>query len=193
MPRDYANRSKPSPRRNSAQKTKARSGGVPGWAGLLAGLALGLALAAWVYTRPLVPQRQAVTQPPPDALPAVEIPPPAEDRFTFYESLTEDGLVIPDASTDRPAQPAAAASAAEPKAARYVIEVASFRERNNADSQKASLALLGIESRVEPVTRTDGSTLFRVTIGPDSDRARVERHMAQLADNGIEGLLVRQP
>lgn len=184
MARDYATRGKPASRKH-ARGTKS-GGGVPGWAALLAGLALGLAVAAWVYIRTPTPSRPADAGSVPAAAdPALEIPSPGEPRFTFYKLLPSEEVVIPDA----PEEKLEGSSAKD--GATYLIQVASFRERAEADRQKARLALLGIESKVETVTVNNRDTYYRVRIGPERDRAEIERLMAQLSENGIEALLVR--
>ena len=74
---------------------------------------------------------------------------------------------------------------------RYIIHVASFRAQDDAERQKASLALIGIESRIESVTIDDKDTYYRVRVGPENDWRKVQSTMARLDENGIEALLIK--
>ena len=76
-------------------------------------------------------------------------------------------------------------------AASYIIQVASFRDREEADRQKADLALLGVESRIETVTIDNAETFYRVRVGPLKDFGKVQIISNRLADNGIQALVVK--
>ena len=214
MARDYAPRNR-APRRSSGSKKKSSGGG---WTMLILGLSIGLAVAAFVYTQRPTP---VIVQAPPEA-PAegggrsdngkVKIPPKEKPRFTFYELLPGQEVVVPpDAKADTaarpeprsadkpatangqptgPATPAAPADTA-PATGTYLIQVASFRSEAEADEQKAQLALIGVEARIEKVTIDNKDTYYRVRIGPVSSLQRAQATLAQLESNGINGLLVR--
>ncbi len=183
MSRDYANR-KPAASRQARNR-----GAVPSWLWALGGLSLGLAVAAFVYIgRPVAR--------PPGAAPAVvaveakkpvPVPPKEPTRFSFYEMLPSYEVVIPGAKSEKGKDTAPAI--AQP--GEYIIQVGSFRSRAEADSQKAKLALVGIESRVEQVTIDDKDTWFRVRIGPEKDQAKVQALLARLAENSIQSYLVK--
>ena len=211
MPRDYAQRT-PSPRRHT-RRAKSRDGAasVPGWVWLIAGLSFGLAVAAFVYIRrPMAPPapidagagdaatatverevpRAARTRGgKPEALP---LPPKQKDRFTFYEILKNQEVVLPPdaAKAAQPPKPPPSASTA-PGGGSYIIQVASYRAQTEAEKQKAQLALLGIEARIESVTIDGKDTFYRVRIGPERDWARVQATMTRLDANGIQALLVK--
>lgn len=188
MARDYA------PHNRSSGRKK---GGLPAWVWLFSGLALGAGIASFVYiARPAAPMKlipgmpdpQAEAPPPAGPAPAQE---PAADkrRFTFYELLPSQEVVIP----AEPAPPAGKPAQKSPAAsgARYVIQVASYRKPTDAESHKAQLALLGIESRVEKVTIDNRDTYYRVRVGPERDLARAQALVAELKANGMDGLLVK--
>lgn len=207
MARDYAHRSSGS-RRPARGKPRA-SAGVPGWIWMVAGLSFGLAVAAFVYIeRPASPpppaaSAPAATAPKPtagkDGKPAaVPLPPKEKERFTFYELLKNQEVVLPsDAAkspeppkTPAPSNPATPAPAGAEDGS-YIIQVASYRSQAEAEKQKASLALLGIESRIESVTIDGKDTFYRVRIGPDGNWKHVQATMSRLESNGIQALLVK--
>lgn len=198
MARDYAQRG------GGRKQARGRSsgGGTPGWIWLVVGLAIGLAFAAFVYIkRPagsLTAQREDVeavkvekdaprtATKPKKEREALTLPPKEKERFTFYELLPNQEVVVPRnevAKADATKPPADAAS--------YIIQVASFRDREEADRQKADLALLGVESRIETVTIDNAETFYRVRVGPLKDFGKVQIISNRLADNGIQALVVK--
>ena len=197
MARDYASRG---PRRSQVQQR----GQLPGWAWLVFGLSMGLAVAAFVYiSRPAGAMREdavVLTGKPADAVPAktrngrLALPPEEKERFTFYKNLKEQKVYIPRDERPpppRPATPAAAATApAAPAQELFLIQVASFRASAEAEKEKARLALVGVESRIEKVTVDDRETYFRVRVGPMSVE-RAQAALARLQENGFNGIVVK--
>lgn len=200
MARDYAQRGG-----NRRQQARGRSGGggsgggMPGWIWLAAGLSLGLAVAAFVYVSrpPVQPLMQAgdAAEAQPEATPgrkkgaAIPLPPKEKARFTFYEILRDQEVVVPKEQAQASAPPGAPPAVASEGS--FVIQVASYRSQAEADRQKAALALLGVEARIESVTIDGKDTYYRVRIGPDSNWPRVQTTMARLEENGIEALLIK--
>jgi cell division protein FtsN len=185
MSRDYANR-KPSMRQTRNTRS---GGGMPGWLWALAGLSLGLVVAAVVYIRRPIEkspaQVAAVTAPEPKK--PIAVPPKETPRFSFYEMLPSYEVVIP--GNTKSGKKDAAPAIAGP--GEYIIQVGSFKSRGEADAQKAKLALLGVEARVEQVTIDNKDTWFRVRIGPEKDQAKVEQLVARLAENSIDSYLMK--
>lgn len=204
MGRDYVARNRrPSP----------KPAGLPGWVWLVAGLSMGLVVAAVVYIgrptepMPMAPAAGAAKLAPQPAKPKVEIPPKEDPRFDFYTLLEKEQVVVP-AQTE-PAQaekklpprdvapPAPAASA--PAAAgtstseQYLIVAGAFREQNNADEHRARLALAGIESSIERIQGQDNGIWHRVRIGPEQSLARAQAVLSKLQSNGFEGRVVKLP
>ena len=61
----------------------------------------------------------------------------------------------------------------------YLIQVGSFADVKEADAQKAKLALLGVESRVEKVTIDNSKTWYRVRIGGFATHEEAQRFAAE--------------
>jgi cell division protein FtsN len=87
-----------------------------------------------------------------------------------------------------PAAPSAPANAADPFD--YVIQVGAYRTSNDADAQKAKLALMGLDAKVSERDQA-GRTVYRVRLGPFADKAAAERIRTRLEGSGIENTLVR--
>ena len=165
---------------------------MPGWIWGLAGLCGGLAVAAYVYiSRPV---ERAPADAPAAAVPgakpagnrAIPLPPKQPARFSFYEILPSYEVVIPRDSAD----PKSSKRPALAEPGSYVVQVGSFHERRQAEEQKAQLALLGVESRLEKVTIDNDQVWYRVRIGPEKDLARVHSIMTRLSENRVDSFLV---
>lgn len=195
MARDYAPRS---PRRRAPARGRARpKQGLPGWLWMVVGLSLGLMVAAAVYIqRPAEPaggEPRAADRAAPASTTARRaspaLPPKEKPRFSFYEVLPSYEVMIPQQNDAAVGGKPAAMPAIGP--GRYVIQAGSFRRQGDAESQKAKLALLGIESHVESVTIDHRDTVYRVRIGPIEDPELVQRTMQRLNANGVDNLLMR--
>lgn len=187
MPRDYAHRD------GGGRQTS--SGGLPGWVWLLVGVAVGFAGAVGYYiSRPAHVEAalEKVTEKKPGKK-QITIPPKEPSRFAFYELLPNYEVVIPKEQLRKEAKPAPAPGAAPGSAGQYLIQVGSFRDRREAEQQKANLALLGVESRVEKVTIDNDQTWYRVRIGPERDQRRVEGILARLEENDIKAMVMMVP
>lgn len=67
------------------------------------------------------------------------------------------------ANGKKPAEPAPVPAAKSD--AIYFLQVGAFNKRADADAQKASLAIQGIQSQLSEIS-SDGNTLWRVRVGP---------------------------
>ena len=135
------------------------------------------------------------------ALPSFTAVAPAEKpRYDFYKILPgggEAGTGKPPAAAapQAPAQPPSAAAASTARsgatAEPYFIQVGSFQNPADADNHKAQLAIIGLESSVEPTTLPDKGTWYRVRIGPFTKLEDINRVRQMLAQNGIKSTLVK--
>lgn len=206
MARDYA-KSHPSKgaRRPSASRRGGSSGSMPGWVWLVLGLSIGLVIAAIVYVskpRPVLPptppaaaaaagKAGATTSGPSTPTGQIPLPPKQPSRFSFYELLPSYEVVIPreDAKASSKSGKPTTAEIAAP--GQYLIQVGSYRTRDEADRARANLALLGVESKIEQVTIDQSETWFRVRIGPEGSLAKAQETLERLDENGIKGVLVK--
>src|SRR5690606_2320589 len=102
MPRDYARKTRPAPRRKAPPKRQ-----LPGWLWLFIGGILGGFITFLVYIWDIAPPPSQVVKPPT----ATEAPPPADvdnktpkPRFDFYKLLQESEVIVP---ATEPVQPTA--------------------------------------------------------------------------------------
>ena len=171
---------------------------APGWVWMLLGLSLGLVVAAAVYVsdrrvnlQSAVPAPTQTPQPQRREEPAPETPmaPHPATRFDFYEILPKFEVVVPEVESQaRPDR--VATSVGDPGS--YVLQAGSFRASGDAERMRATLALLGIESRIQKVT-IDTNDFHRVRIGPMSDLEQLNGVRRRLWDAEIEVLLIKVP
>ncbi len=198
MTRDYKPRSGRSDRRKA----------TPGWIWLLAGLALGLAVALIVYQfrgstpdQPVpaqldLPGEQADEAAGPTAAngktgehPAEQaLPPPPKPRFDFYTILPEMEVVVPEEEIK--GRPKGGVPQVD-QPGTYYLQAGSFRAFDQADRLKAQLALLGLHAGIETVTVNKNETWHRVRVGPYKNLDDLNRARALLKENSMAAVLVK--
>ena len=185
--------------------------------GLLVGLALALGVALYVTKVPVpfvnkVPQRTAeqdaaeaeknrhwdpnsplagknVPRPAPavpsPASAAVPTPPPV--AATPPAGARDPAAILADRpqAAARPVQPT---PAGDPFA--YFVQVGAFVRPEDAEQQRARLAMLGYEAKVTEREQS-GRTMFRVRIGPFDRKDDADGAKDKLAGAGVESALVR--
>ncbi|WP_367066536.1 SPOR domain-containing protein [Oryzisolibacter sp. LB2S] len=72
----------------------------------------------------------------------------------------------------------------------YFVQAGAFRTQQDADAQRAKLAMLGWEARVSE-REANGRTVFRVRIGPFGKRDDAESLKQKLDGAGVDSALVR--
>lgn len=180
-----------------------RGGGIPGWVWLFCGVTVGLlmAMGTYIVTRPVgrhmstvqqtLPTPSKVRQHPSVAKKSPSQPstsPGSKPRFAFYNMLPNYEVVIPQRQYRSPAQKA---HPQVDQGGSYVIQVASFKDMKSADQEKAKLALLGIESKIQKATADNGETWYRVRVGPSQDTKRLNHVLSLLQQNHVDSLVMR--
>lgn len=72
----------------------------------------------------------------------------------------------------------------------YFVQAGAFRTADDAESQRAKLAMLGIEALVSEREQS-GRTVYRVRVGPFNQKALADLTREQLEVNGMDAALVR--
>jgi cell division protein FtsN len=195
MSRDYKHR---------AHNRRKRDRGFPPWLGTIGGLLIGLFVAFLVFIRmqaspveqvfvketlPTPPQQQAPDDKhDADKKAADATPVPPKPRFDFYTLLPEMEVVVPDQEiTGKPEQ--GVKQVEQPGT--YFLQVGSFRNGEQADSFKAELALLGLETSIQKVTIDNNTTWHRVRVGPFSDLDALNKARRLLSQRNVDSTLVK--
>ena len=185
---------------------RAQRGGT--LAGLMVGLVLGLAVAVAValfVTQGSLPFVNKVGRPgdriepkggglPPDPNKPLQgkdrpVVPPPDAAPAAEGKAGETKAAEPRADEPRAEEPRAAEPA--PERAAYLLQAGSFKTVDDAEAQRARLALLGYEARVLSAD-VNGQTVYRVRLGPFGKVDDVNQAKSRLADNGIESAVMRQ-
>ncbi len=72
----------------------------------------------------------------------------------------------------------------------YFVQVGAYRSQGEADSQKARMALIGLDAKVSEREQA-GRTVYRVRLGPFDDKAAAERVRTKLESAQIENTILR--
>lgn len=198
MARDYKNsRSSDTPRRRGPAKGKAAPR-TPGWVWLLTGLGVGLLVALSVYlynrnheatlekTAAKMESNKNREQANPKKPTAVEPLKGEEPRFDFYTLLPNQEVVIPENEILEEQQKLEAKNTVI-----YTLQAGAFRSSSDADTLKARLAMLGIESGIVSVTNEEG-TKYKVRIGPLASSRDMNRIRNRLNSNNISTIVLRE-
>jgi cell division protein FtsN len=196
------------------KKRRSRSGGGT-LLGILVGLLVGLAVAvaaALYMTKSSVPfvdkvKRPVGASPAADAAAKGEVPdpnramqkgrPPPLDVPSANPApgappVASTTPALPPVATAPPSVPAAP-SGGEPAGDRssYLLQAGAFKGQEDAEGMKAKLALIGFEARIV-TAEVNGTTFYRVRVGPYGQIEDMNRARSRLAENGIEASVVRQ-
>lgn len=131
--------------------------------------------------------------------------PGEEKRFSFYEILPGKEEVIDPRQAQDAAKTGDGKSASDPNKAgavdaksagdapkeQYFLQAGAFGAAGDADNQKAKLALMGFEARVETVDIEGKGAMHRVRLGPYGRLDDINRVRATLASNGVDAALIR--
>ena len=72
----------------------------------------------------------------------------------------------------------------------YFVQAGAFRAAEDAESQRAKLSLMGVESKVTEREQA-GRTVWRVRVGPFNSKADADKAKERLDGSGMESALVR--
>lgn len=179
MARDYKHRKRPAKRKK-------------GTSSFGSGLTIGLAIALIVHLyhlgkRPEAEPVEAVTQ----EKPAAQEPAATDDSdifYDFYEMLPDDDVFLTEETSPGSTGRAATASSA---GAAYYLQAGSFKNHADADSRKATLALLGVSANIQRITIDDNQTWHRVLVGPINDANELSSLRSRLGSENIETMTWR--
>jgi cell division protein FtsN len=131
-------------------------------------------------------------------------------RFTFYEELARPNTVAPAApevkTPLKPASPAetgsslggapppdrsAKAVGADARDFIYFLQAGAFQTQEDADNQKAKIALSGYEARVRVAETPDKGRVHRVRMGPYPTLEEATDVLENLKEGGISATVIK--
>jgi cell division septation protein DedD len=189
MSRDY----KPAPRESSSNK------GSPILIGFLIGLLVGVGISVGVaifikggdspFLSKESPKIVDDSQSIPSALPEDEgtNDKGEKPRFDFYTILPGTETQVTEQQIKEKEAEATLSKATES----YFLQVGAFQSEQEADNQKAKLALLGLEAIVQTATIPDKGVWHRVRVGPFTDVEQINKARGELVENGFNADLIK--
>jgi len=182
--------------RKTTKKRTARKAGhkrpVPGWIILLSGVLSGLLLAVFIYVKGWVPEPIQNTQNPVPGV-AQEAVKPVEDvsksvskkpDYDFYSVLPEMEVVIPKEELEQQV-------ARDSKEYSYILQVGSFKNRNDAEELKARIAFSGQIAHIQEID-VNGTQYHRVRVGPFDSSREADKQKRQLEQGGHKPLVLKE-
>ncbi len=176
---------------------------TPGWVWLLAGMIVGLAVAAVLYLQGadrmgqdpgwLTHGEPSRSEPARETAPRAAAPAQETSRFQFYELLPSDEVRIPRPAPEQPSTvrptpaPAPVPQTTPGTGGGVLLQTGSFRQFAQADEMKARLALVGLQANIREV-RVNGQRFHRVYLGPFASETQVNSVMERLRSENIEVL-----
>lgn len=136
----------------------------------------------------LLPESEVIL---PQALEETPPPAPAQKPVTPEEAAKIDAARAEAALNGQVPPPPPPVIAAAPVATQFFLQAGSFRRRDDADSLRAQIILLGQNVRVETGTVRE-ETWHRVLVGPFASREQLASAQKTLAASGFSNLLLQQ-
>jgi len=107
-----------------------------------------------------------------------------------------DKTVPPSAASATTPTPIAPAETAQPAAAdggkdSYLLQIASFKARPDAERLKGQLALLGVQTQIQQVTINGKDTYHRVRAGPFTGKDSVNKTRTLLKGKGLDPIAIK--
>ncbi len=190
MPRDYKNRV-------NGNNTRKKKKPIPGYWWLLTGLLIGgfIMFLSDLEDSANTPTTQAKTTPVQNDVrdvkkPTKNVAKPIESntpRFDFYQILPDMEIVIPEHEIEERRR---LEGTGKSRPGTFIIQIGSFRKAHQADTLKARIALLGIESVVQTVNQS-GSIWHRVKSGPYTSFRQVDKIQNRLHHNNIDSIAIK--
>lgn len=128
---------------------------------------------------------------PPQPAAASAVPPEAATAPTTAAELKQPAAgkpaAAPATAVPEPVQPTAQLAKGE----QFLIQVAAFRSRRDAEQRVAALTLAGLSARVEQVTIDNKDTWFRVRLGPYGSAGAASAAQQSLKAQGFSGVVMK--
>lgn len=171
--------------KKNSHKTKNAGGTLIGmFIGLVLGVVMCSAVVLYLNKTPLPFNLNAQNNKAPQRTQPLKMSNPTGDnRFSFYDILP--GKTEAQGGNAK----VAGLQAIAPKINQYFVQTGSFARANEADNQKAQLALMGLEANIQQLIVKD-QNFYRVRLGPFTEKEAKATHN-ELLNAGIAAQVVQ--
>jgi len=188
--------------RKMAKKNKSSSTPLPGWVWMITGLFIGLFVAFLIHLKDNYPgftlpqssntEKQSSRHAPDTRKTKRDnIHAAPKTQFDFYTILPEMEIAVLDTEINSNS----GKSTAFKHDSKFILQAGSFKKLSQADEMKASLALLGVQAKIQTVTinnaNNKATTWHRVRLGPYDSLGEMNKIRSRLRKNKIEALLLK--
>ena len=116
----------------------------------------------------------------------------ADDSVTLEQASVSEALPVSSMTEPLSEDSAPTQLVSANQRTSWVIQLATFKQRANAERLVAQLKTQGYEAYFRQQTAVNGVTLIRVYVGPMSDRQHIDQALeALLTENGLQGIPMR--
>lgn len=105
--------------------------------------------------------------------------------FKFYDMLPDSEVVTPNVEEYTPGPGQTDFD--------YLVQTGSFRTKADAERQRAQIAFQGLRAYVKQIDLDNGSTWYRVNVGPFTSRSQMNSAVDKLVSINIEPLVRKVP
>ncbi|MFK7794958.1 MAG: SPOR domain-containing protein [Gammaproteobacteria bacterium] len=165
--------------RKKTRSTKTKP--LPGWIWLATGLIIGLS-ATFL---PSLNEQHNANQAAQTESEKSSVAPVSKRTFDFYTILPELEVVV-----DKDDRQSSTSINNKPPTGNYVLQVGSFKSSDEADSLKAQLALMGVETNIETV-KVNTINWHRVRVGPSKDIDQLQTTQNRLRVKNMDSILLK--
>ncbi|WP_019603501.1 SPOR domain-containing protein [Teredinibacter turnerae] len=180
--------------RRSSNRRKSNEPRVPAWVWLFTGCVLGAFIMFLMRLSQLDPVQRIAdskTTSSSSAKVAKKESKPTQPKFDFYEVLKETRVSIPEL-TDKDNTVSSDEPPAQTDTYEYILQVASFKNVDDAEELRVQLLLLNLDARVERAEVRKGDTWNRVLVGPFESRSLLAKARSTLVSNHHEALVLKR-
>ncbi len=173
-------------KRSRSSASRRQEPRIPAWVWLFTGAILGAFVMFLMRLADIKDQPQTQVKNTPVA--ETDAPSESSPKFDFYELLKNNNISVPEFGGD--SQTDSIQSAPEYD---YLLQVASFKSKKDAEALKIKLLLLNLEASLEKAKIESGGTWHRVIVGPFESRSLLAKARSTLISNNYSALLLKRP
>ncbi|GAB3192508.1 SPOR domain-containing protein [Hydrogenophaga aquatica] len=140
--------------------------------------------------KPVAAPSPDATAPAPDATAVAPAPAPAPAQAPATGKGDPLGELIQSRTATSPGQVPTVEAAPQPDPFVYYVQAGAFRGPDEAEAQRARLAMLGFDARITEREQA-GKPVFRVRIGPFEKKVEADVMQERLNGQNVENTLVR--
>ena len=173
-----SSKKKPAPKQKNTRKSPEKRT-LPGWVFFLCGVAFTLFAQllyhlAQIETEPTISPTKSNKEKP--------VKQPSKPVYDFYEKLKTMEVSVPDEVV----------AEREQESYNYALQAGSFKNKKDANQQRAEIILLGLDAIIESRKSDSGTTWHRIIVGPFTSRSKLNKARSTLINNDLPAMTIKR-